>query len=263
MITVLPDEKVLMIDFSYYFIYRYYAIMSWFKISQTPFDEEVLLTKYKKVFIDNIEKIIKKFKVNKKNVILVGDCSRKNIWRLDIFDKYKENRDKIDDKEQQINPKIFPIIYDEIVPLLKEKGIQYVCHEKLEADDIVYIISKKIPNEIVILTNDNDYLQMIRDNLDVVNLPSFKSIRNRCLSNPRKDLLLKVLSGDPSDNIPSIVGKKQALKMINTDDEDVIHKYIEQNDLRRQFAMNMMLIDMSQIPREFFYDIVIETQNHS
>ena len=262
MINVISNQKVLMIDFSYFYIYRYHAIMSWFKMSQTPYNEELLLMKYKKIFIENIEKVIKKFKVNRKNVLLVGDCSRKNIWRLDIYERYKENRDKCDYKEN-INPKIFPIIYDEIIPMLTKTGIQYVCHDKLEADDIVYIVSKRIPNDIIIVTNDNDYLQMIRDNLDIVNLPSLKSIRDRCMANPRKDLLLKVLSGDVSDNIPSIISKKQAIKLINQDDEEVIHKYIEKKDVRRQFAMNMLLIDMSKIPREYFYDIVIETHNHS
>lgn len=237
--------------------------MAWFKISNTEYDEELLLSKYRKLFNTYLEKMMKKFDVKMNNVILVGDCNRKNIWRLDLFPKYKENRDKTDDGRDMINPKIFPIIYEEIIPKLLKKGVQYVCHDKLEADDIIYIITQKISNDVIVLTNDNDYLQMISNRIDVVNLPSFKSIRNRCLNCPKKDLMLKVLAGDPSDNIPNLFGKKQAIKIIN-EGLDKIENYVRTNDMYDRFMSNLMLIDMNRIPNELKDDIVIiEKGNHS
>ena len=261
MIRIDASQDVLLIDFSYFYIYRYYALTAWFKISETPYDEELFIEKYKKLFMTNINKIIKKFKVKDNNVILAGDCYRKQIWRCDIYDKYKENRDKLEDKENMINPKVINMIYTEIIPTLVQKGYQYVCIDKLEADDVIFCITKKIDNRITILTNDNDYLQMIQENIDIVNLPSFKSIKNRGTGCPKKDLKMKILCGDPSDNIPSLMGKKQAMKII--DDDDQIEKYILNNNLQDKYEMNTKLIDMRMIPEDLKEKVIIEKYNDS
>jgi 5'-3' exonuclease len=256
MIKINSKEDVLLIDFSYFFIYRYYALNSWFKISETPYDDELFLTKYKKLFLTNIENTIKKLKMKHHNTILVGDCPRSNIWRKALFNDYKGNRDKLYERSP-INPKIFPIIYDEIIPMLQKKGIQFICVDELEADDVVYGITRKIDNKIVILTNDNDYLQLIKDNIDIVNLPSYKSIKHRGLSCPTKDLLLKVLCGDPSDNIPSVIGKKLATKFVNNESGDELEKYISGNSLLERVNLNTSLIDMRNIPKELLDKIEI------
>jgi 5'-3' exonuclease len=261
-INIDDKEDVLLIDFSYFCIYRYYALMSWFKLSETEYDEEIFFEKYKKLFVTNIKKVIKKFKLTNRNVILVGDCGRKNIWRLGVYNKYKENRDKLDERENAINPKVFTVIYNEIVPDLKQMGLQYICVDMLEADDIVYRITRKISNNIVILTNDNDYLQMINSKIQIVNLPSFKSIHNRCTGCPDKDLRLKILCGDTSDNIPSLVGKKQGMKMIDCDD-DTLYEYLREQGLTERYEMNKTLIDMRMVPEKLMEKIIIKIYNHS
>jgi 5'-3' exonuclease len=250
------SEPVLLIDFSYYIIYRFFALQSWFKISETVFDEDLFLTKYKALFLSHLTKIIKKTNIKSHNVILVGDCTRSNIWRMDLFSQYKGNRDKLQEKSP-INKNIFPIIYDDIVPSLKEKGIQFVCIDKLEADDVIYHITKNISNNITIITNDNDYLQMVKENISIVNLPSLKSITNRGLGCAKSDLLNKILCGDPSDNIPSIVGKKQATKLLKLTSEE-LDTYILENDFQDKFDLNSTLIDMKNIPCELCENIKIE-----
>ena len=261
MIRIDTSTDVLLIDFSYFYIYRYYALTAWFKMSETPYDEAVFIEKYRKLFFTNLNKIIKKFKVKQENVILAGDCYRKKIWRCDIYDKYKENRDKVDQKDHVINPKVVNMIYEEIIPTLIKKGLQYVCIDRLEADDIIFCITQQLENKITILTNDNDYLQMINDNIDIVNLPSFKSIRHRGTGCPQKDLKMKILCGDPSDNIPSLMGKKQALKMIENDDQ--IENYILNNDLQDRYELNSRLIDMRLIPNDLKEKVIIEKYNDS
>lgn len=261
MIKIDTASDVLLIDFSYFYIYRYYALTAWFKMSETPYDEELFIEKYRKLFFTNLNKILKKFKVKQENVILAGDCYRKKIWRCDIYEKYKENRDKLQQKEHVINPKVVNMIYEDIIPSLVQKGYQYICIDRMEADDIIFCITKNINNRITILTNDNDYLQMVKDNVDIVNLPSFKSIKHRGTGCPQKDLKLKILCGDPSDNIPSLMGKKQALKII--DDDDQIERYIQKSGLQEKYKMNTKLIDMCMIPEELKEQVIIEKYNDS
>lgn len=262
--TVTVDEScdVLLLDFSYFCIYRYYALLAWFKLSETEYDEALFMDKYRRLFITNINKAIKKFNVQHRNVILAGDCGRKNIWRLDVYAKYKENRDKLDDKENAINQKVFTLIYDEIVPELQKKGMQFVCVDQLEADDVVYRITRKIDNNIVILTNDNDYLQMVNDRIRIVNLPSFKSIHNRCTGSPESDLRLKILCGDPSDNIPSLMGKKQAMQIIRHDEEH-LRDYLREHNLLEKYETNRTLIDMRMVPEHLMERVVIKRYSRS
>lgn len=262
MIDIKDKDAVLLVDFSYFCIYRYYALMSWFKLSETDYDEALFFDKYKRLFITNINKAIKQFEIKKHNVILVGDCGRKNIWRLGVYAKYKENRDKLDERENAINPKVFAVIYNEIVPTLKEMGLQYICVDLLEADDVVYRITRKIDNNIVILTNDNDYLQMINERIQIVNLPGFKSIHKRCTGCPEKDLRLKILCGDTSDNIPSLMGKKQAMKLMDHDEES-LNAYLTQHELTERYEMNKKLIDMRMVPEELMEKVVIKIYNRS
>ena len=47
---------------------------------------------------------------------------------------------------------------------MKEKNLNTANCDKLEADDVIYLTHKAIKNKvdnIVIITNDNDYLQLI------------------------------------------------------------------------------------------------------
>lgn len=271
MLTINKLNDLLLIDVSYYIIYRYHALHKWFQFSDTPYSEELYLQKYETLFESNLYKLMKKKRVVAANTILVGDCHRKNIWRMDICPDYKASRDSYWEKHP-IQEDIFPLIYNTILPKLNQKGIQYISLPKMEADDIVYGVKEKLKalgfaNQITILTNDSDYLQLVDDNVDVVNLPTMKSIRNRYLGCPRRDVLLKILAGDPSDNIPRAVQKSKTLKYLkhegNCVHEDTVREFVRQNGSFEQYEKNCKLIHMEHIPKDLLDGIVIEVYNDS
>jgi len=70
-------------------------------------------------------KIIKKYKIEHKNVILAKDYSRPNIWRNKIFEKYKENRQGIyGETPSQVNiGKFFIHVYTKIIPKLIQENV--------------------------------------------------------------------------------------------------------------------------------------------
>ena len=81
------------IDGSYFCFYRYYSLLTWWKnaypdetdILQDPYQNEKFVEKFKKTFVDNIQKIPNGLKLDKSinPIIIVGkDCKRKNIWNL-------------------------------------------------------------------------------------------------------------------------------------------------------------------------------------
>lgn len=267
-------SDLLIIDFSYYMIYRYHALQAWFKHSETEMNEGLFLTKYNLLFVSNLNKIIKKLKIKTlSNVILVGDCSRKNIWRCEIYDQYKGERDKYWENNP-INPMVFDAINSLILPELTNViGYQHLCMDTMEADDIAYTIISKLRKEkatpfekhIYVVTNDNDYLQLMSANTDIVNLPSLKSIAHRGIDNcPVKSLCQKILCGDSSDNISGIVSSKVASRLVQDIDVEqpmdvvwttIMNKLKNEKkakicaDWEEQLNLNKKLIDMSNIPQ--------------
>ena len=276
-IKICDKENVLIVDFSYFIIYRYHALHTWFKLSQTEYNDDLYLEKYRKLLISNLEKIIKKIGV-KKNVILLGDCSRINIWRMQLFPQYKESRNLYWEKNP-IVPNIFPMIENEIIPELTSKhGFQYCCKDTMEADDIAYCIKLKLKqqsfsNKIIMLTNDNDYLQLVDETTDIINLPSLKSIMKRGVDNSgKKSMILKILSGDPSDNINGVLGKKKVENILkslseeqcNFDENSELLSILKSRNCNIDTVMlNKKLIDMSEIPNELIDSIIIEIYTHS
>ena len=69
---------------------------------------------------------------------------------------------------------------------------------------------------------------------------------------PKEALLMKILIGDGSDNVPQLwrgIGLKKALNLIR-DPEKLKAKLSESNEVAKQFLLNKKLVDMSQIPSE-------------
>ena len=72
--------------------------MNWWKLAYSeeklhyPIEKQLFVEKFKKTFIDSLQKIPKKLNIDKNitPITFVGkDCKREHIWRNSIFDKYK------------------------------------------------------------------------------------------------------------------------------------------------------------------------------
>jgi 5'-3' exonuclease len=119
--------------------------------------------------------------------------------------------------------------------------------------------------KVIIITNDNDFLQLVDTQTLVYNM-QFKELMKRGFNNPKVDLLFKAIYGDKSDNITKIgagITKEKALMISNMTDEDR-EKYIKECGYEDKFRLNMKLISFENIPKEYteiFYDnvkIIIE-----
>ena len=146
-------------------------------------------------------------------VLVFWDGQFSGRLRYDIYKDYKSNRDKDFYKE---TPPSEPDLY-----IQKERVFQY-CEELfirqyqdpiIEADDgIAYYCSQLKDNEkIVIVTNDRDMLQLLDERVGVyvinlrkiVTTTNYSDNFNHHYSNVK---LIKILSGDNSDNIKGIKG---------------------------------------------------------
>jgi 5'-3' exonuclease len=264
------NKPIVFIDLSYYIFYRWYAIYNWYKLSQQKepnveniFEDNIFVEKFNKLFWETITKFIKKHKLIKPNIVFARDCSRSNIWRNTLHSAYKGNREE---KLKNFNNKIFPYVYDNILPQLINNfnttdsimsSINVFSVNNAEADDVIGILKHKIREEhpelkIYIITNDHDYLQLFDDYTEIINLKGY-DLRKKSKGKGETDLLLKIIKGDISDNINSIFGKKVtenfAMKYVN--DEELLNKYLNENpEAKIKFNENQKLIDFTYIPDE-------------
>lgn len=252
-IKINSNKPIIIIDGSYYIFNRYYATYKWFQFQDKHLDVDNLLDNEEFIMAftrhmnNDFLKIQKKLKTTLNNILICMDCPRIDIWRNEIYPDYKATRtNKIN-----FNKNIFNIFYDYI----KDNKISILSYDNLEGDDVIYLLQKKIIDindnvNIIIITNDNDYLQLISKNIKIINM-QFKDISLRGTLNPKIDLLFKVIFGDKSDNIPKIntgLTKDKALKLALNDEER--DKYILDNNLKNKFDINMTLICLDRIPEK-------------
>jgi 5'-3' exonuclease len=255
LINLSKDKNIILIDTSYYVFYRYFATFRWFSFQKIEVDvesiisNEVFMTAFYKHVQNDIKKLCKKWNTTISNIVFCMDCMRCDIWRNDIYDQYKASRIQ----SQNFNGKIFPYFYDYV----SKMKIQTLNVERLEGDDVIYLLQstlkKKIPMQtnLVIITNDNDFLQLIDTNVIVFNM-QFKELKARGTNNAKVDLYMKAIYGDKSDNIPKIapgITKEKAISIASMPDDERI-QYMKENSMYDKFLFNMKLISFENIPKE-------------
>lgn len=139
-----------------------------------------------------------------------------------------------------------------------------ISYNNLEADDIIAIIHKNIRDidinkNIVIITNDNDYIQLYDYNT-IINNMQFKDITLRNKEKNINDYLIsKIILGDKIDNIKRI-GKISKSNIINLLKYNKIElkTWLYNNNLLNEYELNMKLIDFDCIPINLRKELLLE-----
>lgn len=211
------------------------------------------------MFKNMLLKFQRRFNIPNCNVLLAKDCSRSNIWRKDIFPDYKKNRD--DRSVTKFNTCIFRYTYSNIIEKLHQAfGFKVVELDRAEADDVIALLSNAIHStspqtHVYIVSNDNDYIQLVDDWTHVIDMKC-EPLHNRVCHTPQDYLMTKIIMGDKSDNIPPIakrIGKKRASALVNNREE--LDKLLLDEQVRQQYELNKKLIDFTNIPTGFKTDI--------
>lgn len=258
----LDTPTYILIDGSYFCFYRYHSLLTWWKNAfpqepiENPIEDPIFMAKFKKTFLEKVTTLQKKINIDERitPTILVGkDCKREFIWRNQLFPKYKGTRDYKDFKGGPVFKKAYEDDY-----FIQGGAHQILKYDTLEADDCIaitvkYILKHQPNSKIYIITSDKDYLQLAEDRVEIYNLAYKKLTEQKsCTGNSQLDLFCKILTGDPSDNIPSIwpkLGQKTAFKMY-TDEESFLKKLNSNIEYVKQYNLNRTIIDFNAIPLE-------------
>lgn len=268
----------ILIDGSYFIVHRYESLFAWWKLYHKDESLDIALEnneefvkRFRELFYSNLQSLTKNLHLTDEEMeqvtFIVGkDCIRENIWRNEFFPNYKGTRGI-----HETRKKFLKMVYED--KMFEEGGVnQILWHPKLEADDCVAIATKHLINKygndgctIFIVTSDKDYLQLASTNISIYNL-SFKKLTEQKSSynDAECDLFCKILTGDKSDNIPSVFprcGPKTALKYYN--DKGMFESKLESSDeqCKKQYELNKKIIDFKYIPEEYATDISVHLIN--
>jgi 5'-3' exonuclease len=208
-------------------------------------------------------------------VILCFEGAGSTTNKKYLYPEYKANRKLIkvthwetfDNKEDESES-----IQNQVVRLidyLQQLPVNLVAIDKVEADDVIGYLSTHLPNEVVIMSADKDFLQLVSPKVSVYSPIKKKFYTPALVSeeykvSPANFLNYKILTGDDSDNLPGVkgIGEKKLLKLfpefVNEQKYsfDYMMEQAEQNidkhalygnilNFRRQLDINRQLMDLS------------------
>ncbi len=145
-------------------------------------------------------------------------------FRHKEYKEYKAKRPKMPEELSQQIPKTKEVLKSFDIPIFEKEGF--------EADDLIATISKKAPKEQIypslityILSGDLDTLQLVDKNTKVYTLGrgiketviyDKEKVISRFGVLPEQMIDFKALTGDPSDNIPGVlgIGQKTASELL-------------------------------------------------
>lgn len=215
--------------------------------------------------------LIRKFKP--KTVVAVFDSGR-SPYRMEILPEYKAKREN----KISFDTEAFYAQRDTIIKLLPMIGVDVVYHknERVEGDDIIYSLRKKIINEpVTIISRDKDFNQLVNYNTFVFDSKDQitytpKNIKQRIGYKASQLVDYLTLLGDDSDNIPGYrgMGEKRTLEFLNR--FTYINRFLNSDEkfstIDKELLMtisdrNRKLIDLRVHNKEFEYGIDI-TRSH-
>ena len=260
-------QNFILIDGSYFVFFRYYALLNWYKLAkkdtvEIPIENKEFVEKFKKTFVSKIQEIQKKLKIDNPIILVGKDCPRPTIWRMKFLSTYKANR-VYDDSF--LGGPFFKLAYEDDL-FIKGGANRIFKFPTLEADDCLAILTKKIKNifpqgKITIITSDMDYLQLACNNVELYDLKYIKlTERKSSYNNAEKDLFVKILTGDKSDNIKGVFkkcGPKTACKYF--DNRELFQQKLKDEEgAMERYLLNKKIIDFNEIPEDLIKNFIEE-----
>ena len=220
-----------------------------------------------------LARISRKFRSDYGEMVLCYDD--KQYWRRQVFPFYKKNRKQEREASKYDWDEVFSvlnIIRDEIRNNFPYRVIQV---EGAEADDVIASVvmennKKDIPEPVLILSADKDFIQLHKYNL----VKQYDPIRNNWIINedPVQYLQEHIIRGDRSDGIPNILtcddaivtGKpqkkmsKEKIASLASMDPSEFTNFIRLRNWKR----NAELIDFTHIPDTIFDSIISYYSNY-
>ena len=204
-------------------------------------------------------------------VILVFDGQGGSTNKRYLYPEYKANRhitkisswDAFDNQEEESESITAQIV--RLVDYLKCLPVDLVVIDKVEADDVIGYLSRQFKEQVVILSTDQDYLQLVNKKVSVYSpikkiLYDPKTVVEEYGIPPHNFLTHKIIVGDKGDNVPGVKGiaaktliklfpaiaseKEVTLQKLIQECEGKDKRYADVYNFRKQLEINKKLMDL-------------------
>ena len=199
------------------------------------------------IFKGMLNLINQQTKLHKCTNILIA-CDGRNVWRKDIYPDYKASSTTKEDFYYGDTLEAA----DKVKELFKELTAAMVLEvARCEADDLIGYWCKNTDTEVVILSTDGDYIQLLTDKVKLYSPTKKKYIESE---DPSYDLFLKCIRGDKNDTIRSAYPRVRETVIKEAWDCDLaMLNFLE--TIRKDgvkvgevFDLNQKLIDLTEQP---------------
>ena len=208
------------------------------------------------------------------DTIIAKDTKLTKSFRYSLYPEYKLARkiQKAKRSQYKIGP-VFDELYANVFPTIFGDHCVQLAVNGAEGDDIIASIarSQRIAEEyerIILISSDRDFLQLQIDRpvtqydaKGEMVVPKVKVGGEVVNITPQQALMVKIISGDSSDNIRPIkpkIGEVRALKYITEKSDEFKKMLKEEPEVAQKLILNSKLIDFRNIPEELSREIVDE-----
>ena len=153
---------------------------------------------WKFLVFEDIVNFIKKFN-HITEVVIAMDSS--DVWRKEVFSRYKEKRK--DQKDKEVDWNLFYNTMNEFFSAMKNNTpFKCLAVEHCEADDVIGHLALTLDKKIIIYSSDQDYKQVLNKNVRL-----FSPYHNDWITcdDPEKYLLENILKGQAKDGILNVI----------------------------------------------------------
>jgi 5'-3' exonuclease len=237
--------------------------------TNVPLEEGLL----RHMILNTIRLNLQKFGGKSDEVIIC--CDSKKYWRREVFPYYKASRKK----DREASGVDWTTMFNTLSTVRSELQDNFpyktIMIEGAEADDIIGTLVHKYHDkrdEITILSSDKDFMQ-----LQVYpNVKQYSPVHKKFVRTANAEVYLKehIIKGDRGDGIPNVASpdsvfvtggrqkpmRKKMIEQIANTNIDTVSDISE--EIRRNYARNRQLVDLSQVPDDLQNTIVDAYENY-
>jgi 5'-3' exonuclease len=221
---------------------------------RTP--EDLIQDEYFKSMLEGrMQKTLDEWRVKTGAVKIYVCFDGRDNWRKSFYERYKATRN---------NATYVKTLFEKAVPWVEKwvsqnnDSVASFFNDRFEADDWIHLAVRALfrkespPTEVTILASDHDFIPLLAyPGVRIVNLNEKEVCLPADYNTPEEYLAAKVLIGDRSDNIPSVIprcGVKTALKILRGNKLE--ERLVDSEKYREAWERNRRLIDNSLLEKD-------------
>ena len=174
-----------------------------------------------------------------------------------LYPAYKANRDEVSYKPS----KDYSMIKNLQHMLVTYPNVRIWYEPEYEADDLIASLAFRDPKHSLVLSGDNDFLQLIAHGVQIAKsikqgkfvLRTADYIYEKYKTTPEKLHIFRALQGDKSDNIQGAIHTAKLKKIMNLDKQELLNSLSasEYRDFKRNLTlMSLKVFNLNPIHHE-------------